>query len=113
MKIETTDILKLIDEKCCKNCKSGSNATCKGCNARKIMDLIEDYFKTANNADKEYYGNIAIKDGREMNKIEIDSKRLGCPCYNCLDFDEKLQHCKAIQRDCITYCNWYSDTFKN
>lgn len=193
MKIEITDILKLIEAECCKSCKSGCNATCKGCNIRKIMDLIKN-LKTEHNTDiypltivkdryngtyskgkyiawncspyavpqttytddawyawdniygmennpeteyplfgvgdtiesaisnlanklnnKKYYRTYFQQDTeiKKENKIEIDAKSLGCPCYTCFDFNEKLQRCKDIQKDCIEYHNWYSNTFNN
>ena len=67
-----------------------------------LVDKLNDrtYFKQDTEIKKE-------------NKIEIDAKSLGCPCYTCSDFNEKLQRCKDIQKDCITYGNWYLATFKN
>ena len=102
MKIDTKDILNLIEVNCCGSCMNDCNATCSGCKVSKIVMALADLDT-----------NLKKNRTQKINKIEIDAKSLSCPCYNCFDFDEKLQRCKNIQKDCISYCNWYSTTFKN
>jgi len=75
------------------------------------------------NLVRKHYPDSCWKDEKnlvtdEVTKIQsdvtkINSSQLNCPCYSCSDWNETYQRCKNIQKDCITYCNWYSNTFKN
>ena len=75
------------------------------------------------NLVRKHYPNSCWKDEKKLitdegtktqsDVTKIDISQLNCPCYNCSDWNETYQRCKNIQKDCITYCNWYSNTFKN
>lgn len=75
------------------------------------------------NLVRKHYPNSCWKDEKKLitdegTKTQSDGTKIGvsllnCPCYTCSNWNETWGRCRDERGDCVIYCNWYLNTFKN